>query len=253
MIAIDQFFGPLAPFGDFEKSDYQLLENYLNSLESISRMIDLSYYIIDYKKQGYVYVSNHPLFLAGYERKQVENWGYDFFARVVPEEDLVMLLEINEKGFKFYYDLPVERRLKGYISYDFRIKTLNGSTILINHKLTPLILNKEGNLWISLCLVTLSTANKSGNLYIHMFDEEAKYSYNSKTKTFSEVKRDSLTSTEMKIIQMLSLGHSAKEISAMSNVSVNTIKFHKKNIFNKLDVRTSNEAVYFATMQRQYQ
>lgn len=250
MVAIDQFFRPLDPFENFEESDYQLLENYLKSLESITRMIDLSYYIIDYSKQGFVYVSNHPLFLAGYGREQVEKWGYDFFAKVVPEEDLLMLLEINEKGFEFYYRLPKERRLKGYISYDFRIKNQNGGSILINHKLTPLLLNKEGNLWISLCLVTLSTAKKSGNLQIQMQDEGVRYNYNFKTRKFSEASSKSLTEIEKKIVQLLSLGNSVNEISTLTKCSANTVKFHKKNIFRKLEVKTSNEAVYFATMQK---
>ena len=213
-------------------------------------MIDLSYYIIDYKKQGFVYVSGHPLFLAGYGREQVEKLGYDFFAKVVPEEDLRMLLEINEKGFEFYYNLPQERRPKGYVSYDFRIKNQNGSIILINHKLTPLILNKEGNLWISLCLVTLSSDKESGNFYIQMQDEGVKYKYDFRTKQFLQVKSKSLTPNENKIIQLLALGHSTEKISGMLNISINTVKFHKRNIFKKLDVKNSNEAVYFATMQK---
>ena len=168
MTLIKDFFKPIDPIEDISEAEYELLSNHVKSLEAISRMIDLSYYIIDYKKQGFVYVSGHPLFLAGYGREQVEKLGYDFFAKVVPEEDLRMLLEINEKGFEFYYNLPQERRPKGYVSYDFRIKNQNGSIILINHKLTPLILNKEGNLWISLCLVTLSNDKESGNFYIQM-------------------------------------------------------------------------------------
>ena len=250
MNLIDNFFTPIDKIEGISKADHKLLANYVNSLEAISRMVDLSYYIIDYKKQGFIYVSNHPLFLAGYEREEVQELGYNFFARVVPAEDLNMLLEINENGFGFYYNLPPERRPNGYISYDFRITHKNGSIILINHKLTPLILNKEGNLWISLCLVTLSMAKAPGNMFILMQDEGVKYNYNFRTKLFLKAKSKKLTQIEKNIIQMLSLGHSTNEISSILNTSINTVKFHKKNIFNKLDVRNSNEAVYYATMQK---
>ncbi|MBK7172288.1 MAG: helix-turn-helix transcriptional regulator [Bacteroidales bacterium] len=143
-------------------------------------------------------------------------------------------MEINEKGFEFYYNLPSIRRPKGYISYDFRLKHKSGSTILINHKLTPVILNEEGDLWISLCLVTLSTARKTGNMNIFMQDEGVKYHYSFRTKKFQAAKNQSLTATEKQVIQLLSMGNSSRQIAAQLSVSENTIKFHKKNVFRKL-------------------
>ena len=250
MNTIKDFFRPIDPIEGISESDYKSLNHYIASLEAISRMIDLSYYVIDYKKHEFLHVSNHPLFLAGYEREEVRMMGYDFFSKVVPTTDLDMLFEINEKGFNFYYNLPPERRPKGYISYDFRIKNKNNSLILINHKLTPLILNNEGNLWISLCLVTLSTAKKPGNMYIQMQDECVKYNYNFRTKKFIPAKNKQLSQIENNVIQYLSLGNTTKEISRLLSISENTVKFHKKNIYRKLDVKNSNEAVYFANMQK---
>lgn len=250
MSLINDFFRPIDPIEGISEADYKSLSHYIGSLEAISRMIDLSYYIIDYKKREFLHVSNHPLFLAGYEREEVRVMGYDFFTKVVPTEELDMLLEINEKGFNFYYNLPPERRLKGFISYDFRIKNKNNSLILINHKLTPLILNNEGNLWISLCLVTLSTTKKPGNMYILMQDEKVKYNYNFRTKKFLPAKSKQLSQIENNVIQYLSLGNSTKDISRILSISENTVKFHKKNIYRKLEVRNSNEAVYFAIMQK---
>jgi len=250
MRLIEDFFKPIDPIDDISEAEYKLLADHIKSLEAIFRMIDLSFYIIDYKKQEFVYVSNHPLFLAGHKRDEVKELGYNYFAKVVPAEDLDMLLEINSKGFEFYYNLPPERRPKGYISYDFKIKNKNNNLILINHKLTPLILNKEGNLWISLCLVTLSSAKKSGNMYILMQDEGVKYEYNFRTKQFITAKHKNLSPVEKNVIQLLSLGHATDDISRILNISTNTVKFHKKNIFRKLDVRNSNEAVYYSTMQK---
>jgi DNA-binding CsgD family transcriptional regulator len=175
--------------------------------------------------------------------------GYEFYSKVVPEEDLMMLLEINEKGFEFYFNLPAERRPKGYISYDFRIRFKGGDTVLINHKLTPLILNEEGNLWISLCLVTLSTAQRPGNMFILMQDEGIKYDYSFITKRFSKSDRVQLTRMEKKVLQFLALGFETPQIAETICVSNNTIKFHKRNIFKKLGAKNSNEAVYLSIMQ----
>ena len=250
MSLLTDFFKPVPSIEGISDADYESLRHYVVTLEATARMIDLSYYIIDYKKREFIYVSGHPLFLAGYEREQVRQMGYDFFGLVVPPEDLNMLLEINEKGFEFYYNLPPVRRPKGYISYDFRITHKNGSIILVNHKLTPVILNEAGNLWISLCLVTLSTARKPGNMYILMQDEGIKYNYSFKTKKFLPAKSHPLSQTEKLVIQHLSLGNSTQEIAKLLSITENTVKYHKKNIFRKLDVKNSNEAVYLATIQK---
>ena len=250
MSLLTDFFKPVPSIEGISDADYESLRHYVVTLEATARMIDLSYYIIDYKKREFIYVSGHPLFLAGYEREQVRQMGYDFFGLVVPPEDLNMLLEINEKGFEFYYNLPPARRPKGYISYDFRITHKNGSIILVNHKLTPVILNEEGNLWISLCLVTLSTARKPGNMYILMQDEGIKYNYSFKTKKFLPAKSHPLSLTEKLVIQHLSLGNSTQQIAKLLSITENTVKYHKKNIFRKLDVKNSNEAVYLATIQK---
>jgi DNA-binding CsgD family transcriptional regulator len=253
MTPISDFFAPISPITGVKQSDYLRLKYHIDSLIAIARMIDLSFYIIDYKKQEFVYVSENPLFLSGYDRSEVQQMGYSFYSKVVPPDDLEMLLEINQAGFGFYYDLPPERRPNGFISYDFRMTNTNGGVVMVNHKLTPFILNEEGNLWISLCLVTLSSVKKPGNMFIYMQDESVKYNYSFKLKKFVVFKNKPLTQIESKVIQLLSLGMSSKDIANQICISINTVKFHKKRIFAKLEVQNSNEAVYLYTIQKTLQ
>jgi len=250
MKSVSDFFAPIAPIKGIKHSDYLSLKFYIESLIAIARMIDLSFYIIDYKKQEFVYVSENPLFLCGYKQDEVKSLGYTFYSKVVPEDDLNLLLEINQAGFGFYYNLPADRRPKGYISYDFRMKNIDGNIVMVNHKLTPFILNEEGNLWISLCLVTLSSSKKPGNMFIFMQDEGVKHNYNFKTRKFTAFKNKPLSQIEKKVIELLSLGLTSKDIAKQMVISINTVKFHKKRIFEKLNVQNSNEAVYLSTKQK---
>jgi len=64
---------------------------------------------------------------------------------------LKLLFELNETGFKFFCELPVEIREHATISYDFRLKNKDlGSLIMINHKLDPLLLTEDGNIWMAI-------------------------------------------------------------------------------------------------------
>lgn len=52
-----------------------------------------------------------------------------------------------------------------------------------------------------------------------------------------------LSETEIKIIELLEKGLSNKSISIKCDISENTVKFHLKNIYKKLDVHNRLEAV----------
>lgn len=52
-----------------------------------------------------------------------------------------------------------------------------------------------------------------------------------------------LSQREMDILQMLTKGYTYKRISSECNISIDTTRTHIKNIYNKLHVNCSNEAV----------
>ncbi|WP_428311503.1 response regulator transcription factor [Hydrocarboniphaga sp.] len=60
---------------------------------------------------------------------------------------------------------------------------------------------------------------------------------------------DALTGRETEVLQLVVGGASNREIAGRTGVSENTIKFHLKNVFSKLDVSSRNGAVKVA-MQR---
>jgi DNA-binding CsgD family transcriptional regulator len=53
----------------------------------------------------------------------------------------------------------------------------------------------------------------------------------------------SLSRREEEIFELIALGKSNKEISNSLNISINTVKFHVKNIYEKLDVKSRKEAI----------
>jgi len=76
------------------------------------------------------------------------------------------------------------------------------------------------------------------------------------TQLISIMKRDSksrinhsaslLTPREQEVVQFVYDGYSNKEIARSCNCSANTVKFHLKNIFSKLDIRSRKELARMA-------
>ena len=245
---IDSFFTPIRLEHPVSDADYERVKPYIESFTGLARIANLSLYLVDYHKREFLYVSPNPLFLCGYSREEVKSFGYDFYFKVVPPEDLKMLMEINEKGFGYFYQQPAEKRSNLFFSYEFRLKHLNNQTYMVNHKITPFALAPDGDMWLSLCVVSLSTKEAPGHFYMQEFDSLNRLEYSFKTKRWKTTQAITLTEREKEVLQLSAQGYTAQDIADRIFVDVSTVKFHKTNIFNKLGVNNMMEAIYFATV-----
>lgn len=59
-----------------------------------------------------------------------------------------------------------------------------------------------------------------------------------------------LSSRESEILELLTQGLSYKMIADKCNISIDTVKFHSKNIYEKLHVHSKSEAIILAINQR---
>lgn len=246
-ISIQDFFKPIPLDSVPSAKDYESIQSYIHLANTLSHLTYQTIYLIDYYKRGFHYVSENPLFLCGRTPKQVLSSGYLFYLENVPEKDLQLLLQINEAGFKFYSNIPLEERLNYSISYDFRLKQPNGHLILINHKLAPLALDEDGNIWIALCVASLSSNEKPGNIAIVKNGAEKKiFEYGLFTKKWHERKTVKLNEQEKEILILSTQGLTVQNIAKQLYLSADTIKFHKKNIFKKLNATNISAAVFAA-------
>ncbi len=202
-----------------------------------------SIYVIDYYKKNFLYVSNNPLFLCGMSAKEVREMGYEFYINQVPESNLPLLLEINRAGFLFAQNVPAENRLEYTLSYDFQIKQPTGKDLLINHKITPLHLTDDGKVWLALCTASLSSHTHIGNIEVTRKRFNSRWKYSLGTHCWKECAGVELKDYEKEVLYLSAQGYTTNEISERMCKSVDTIKGHKRQIFEKLDVGGITEAV----------
>ncbi len=250
MSNVNSFFSLKNTVNNLTDNDVNQTANYLEVIEAFTRTTYKSIYVIDYQLKGFEYVSYNPLFLCGHSAQEVKEMGYDFYFKYVPESDLQLLLRINTIGFDFYEKIPFEERKEYSISYDFHLKNEEGKTILINQKLTPLFLTESGKIWKSICFVSLSTQQNSGNIIITKKDGTKKVMYDLDTDCWKTLKNIELSTREKEILQYAIRGYAISEISEKINISPDTVKFHRKKLFEKLDVANINEAISYATINK---
>nr|WP_298998794.1 helix-turn-helix transcriptional regulator [uncultured Allomuricauda sp.] len=250
MADTNSFFSLKNTIRNLTDNDINQTANYLEAIEAFTRTTYKSIYVIDYEAKGFEYVSDNPLFLCGKSASEVKEMGYDFYFKYVPEKDLELLLKINTIGFDFYEKIPLQERKDYSISYDFRLKNEEGKIILINQKLTPLFLTESGKIWKAICFVSLSTQKNSGNITISKKDGTQKMAYDLTTDCWKSIKKIELSTREKEILQYSIRGYTINEISEKIYISPDTVKFHRKRLFEKLNVATIYEAISYVTINK---
>lgn len=250
MNEIDRFFRPINSVMEIPDSDYAKTGVCIAMANALARNTNHSLYIIDYNRKNFLYVSSNPLFLCGRSPEEVQQKGYAFYFEVVPPEEIKMLMEINEAGFRFYYDQPIEKRLEFSIEYDFHICTSDNHTHLIHHKLTPVLLSEEGDIWLALCTVSLSPEKEPGKVRISDHTCTDRYLYSFEGRCWRKQPEIILSDREKDILQLSVKGLSNAEIGENLCIDANTVKFHKKKIFEKLHAENITEAVGIAANLR---
>lgn len=231
-----------------DEDQYNRLELLIRSTEAMSRTLYQSVYLIDYYKKGFLYVSDNPLFLCGRTAKEVQEMGYAFYMSNVPEEDQKMLVEINSNGFKFYSDkIPLEDKYRCYITYDFHLISQNGKKVLVNHKLTPVQMTLDGRIWIALCVVSLSSKTKAGNVEFHIQGTPSYWSYSFESHRWKPQEKVELKAEEKQVLTLSSQGYTMNEIAGKMCRSVDSVKFYRRNLFERLGVKNITEALSYAT------
>ena len=247
MSDVNDFFSFRNTVNNISSNDQQKTANYLEPIQAFARTTYKSIYIIDYQQKGFEYVSDNPLFLCGHTAEEVQEMGYAFYFKYVIEADLNLLLKINEAGFEFYERIPLEERKNYTISYDYHLKNQEGKTILINQKLTPLFLTNEGKIWKALCIISLSSEQNSGNITIYKKGDNKVFKYDLEGDFWKTTELISLTTREKEILLYSTRGYTINEIAESIFVSPDTVKFHRRKLFEKLDVVNISEAIAHAT------
>ncbi|MBD5250024.1 MAG: helix-turn-helix transcriptional regulator [Barnesiella sp.] len=229
-----------------EELDYSRVDDFISAADAFSRATYQSVYIIDYYKQKFSYVSPNQILLSDLTPDRMKEIGYKFYLDYVPDDERAMLLEINRAGFSFYGDIPIEERKKWYICYDFHVK--NGEKWqLVTHKLAPMALTSDGQVWLALCVVSVSSHSSAGHVEMHRVGSPEYYEYNTDIRRWKKCIMPTLSPAEKDVLTLSMQGYTMAEIADKICLSADSVKKYRQRIFEKLDVKNIAEAIMCAS------
>lgn len=242
----DEFFIPDNEVKLPEELDYSCVNEYIRSAEAFSHSTYQSVYIIDYFKQNFLYVSENLAYWCGQTSDRIKDFGYRFYLDYVPEKEQQMLLEINKKGFDLFNEIPFVERLDYTISYDFHI--IHGRKLrLVNHHLTPMVLTKDGRIWLALCTISMSARSAPGYIIMKKSGSKSYYEYSLDKHKWTKKEGITLSETERDVLTLSAQGYTMNDIADKLCKSIDTIKACKRALFSKIGVKNIAEALSYAT------
>jgi len=139
--------------------------------------------------------------------------------------------------------------MKGYI-IQFLINS-NKSSFLVNRRFTPLVLTKDGRIWLALCVMSIPAYKEVGCLEMYCNQSsDYFYRYSIELRHWVQCVSEPLTEHERNILILSAQGLTMKVISKALFLGENTIKSYKKSLFKKLGVSNIVEAISTAYLRR---
>lgn len=218
---------------------------YFNVLKAISGTSLGCVYIADLKTRKLEFISENPLLFSGLRAAEIEKMGYSFFRKHTKKEDLEILKKVSIYGLKFFECLSPEEKKIHTITYDFHLKYTNSVDVLVNHRITPVELDDDGEISKIVCVVSYSLNRTAGNIRIISNTSEIYWKYNLFTGKWTEECKVTLKIREIEIIRLYLQGLKIEEIAEQLFVSPSTIKFHRSKLFERIGVKNIIEAISY--------
>lgn len=231
---------------DISDADYKQVNLLVNAAKAFARSTHQGVYIIDYFKMNFLYVSDNLANWCGMPADKIREFGYQLYINQVPEDEQKMLVEINKSGFDLFDTFPLKERPDYTISYDFHIMQ-GRKPQLINHHLTPMVLTKDGRIWLALCTVAMSARNTPGHIVMRKANNDEYFEYSLEKHKWLVKKNVALSETERDVLTLSAQGYTMNDIADKLCKSVDTVKACKRVLFAKLGVKNIAEALSYAT------
>lgn len=223
----------------FRKSD---LEHSLKQLNPIGG--GHLYFVDYYQKRLIVGSSPDDLALCGYPKELIEQEGIDFYKRILAIEEIKWLIQMNKEALKLYYKYPENERRTMTLYFSLAAKNIEGEKIFLHHKLFPYRLDKNGNIWLSLCFVSMSLFKDTNSASIVNVVGNEKYKYLNSVFQLSEF--EDITKEEIKILSWMVNDFTSEEMCSLLKISDSSFKRKRQRMFKKFNVQTAAAAVHKA-------
>lgn len=226
-----------------------ILKEEIKDLNNIGHSCHL---IFNYSSMTFAYVDHRFMEIAGYDSDHLLIHGLYFLSNIIYPEDIPAYLLSLKKINQHLFDIPAAKRKNYQISFDFRIKRIDGNALRLLQQMVALEFDEKGNLMYSLDRYTdITHWEKDDETVLTITGPDIVKNLIFYPGRKSDGAAECMfTKTEIKILKLLSEGMSSKEIANRASISFNTVNTHRRNMLKKAIVKNTTELIQYAYLNK---
>jgi DNA-binding CsgD family transcriptional regulator len=206
--------------------------------------------IFNFDKIGYEYITKNVKYIFGYEAEEYINGGLNFnFSKINPVHADIIASNV----FPMYLEYCVKYASQGEIkklrfSYEYKVNCKSGKALWCLHQSTIIEVDQDGYPLLDLFIITDINELKKDDLINFTIAKKDDQDYFETIHTATYQTRDIslLSAREMQVLQLLCEGKSTPKIALILHLSEHTVKTHRKNIMQKMEVKNTMDIMKIA-------
>lgn len=233
-----------------DSSDYiskpidEVVESLQQIIQDIAKFKGSKCFLVEYYSKRIICPEDSTVTFCRDEIQEIREKGWNFYTQYVPSSEIQKIVEAAH-ATKSLLNGNLQSSFFDYsTTFDLHF-CRNNKTKLVNHKIFPLLITSDNQLWM---VCTLSPASHKDFGAIQLYDNKDgrlwKYAFS--THQWDEQVPIRLTQAELDILYYAAQDYSIEEIAEVLYKSIDAIKSTRKNLFKKLNVKSIVGAVQWA-------
>lgn len=207
------------------------------------------YLVANVHTYRYEYVGKGQALLKGYDNEVVSREGVRFqLAHIHPEDGEYIIKQAYPCFDKVLSTIPVEERKDILMQNNYRFRHKEGHYIHLMEQIWTMKADEEGNHQLMLIhvyeLPMIRPFRINTRVKKLLPDQTYEILYSSKYP--EEEQAVPLSAREMEVLSLLAEGYTSEQIAEQLSISYHTVSTHRRNILNKLEVKSTNELIAYA-------
>lgn len=228
-------------------SEIELVKASLSLLFEVSYMSD---YLIDLEERKFLYAHTDSDFLLGLTAPKMLEMSVDeYYLQYYSTKTLSFLKKVYLSSKILFSKLTDEYRNEFRVVVNLMIQKSSNTAQFVQHRIIPIQIGDVSKYprYLFVGVALSSNRNKRSAIAIcgnMLF--QSRYKFNKETSEWDMIPPFELTDSEKILLSLMYEGHNYKEIAKLMYKSQQTVKTYKRNLFNKMGVNSTAEAISFA-------
>lgn len=227
----------------------QAIEDIIRCATILTEASEIPFYLYNNDEMRFLHISSAFSDLTNISYEDFKSGRVINIGSIVHEKDLELMIGIGQKSEEFLSDnrLSGEALTQMVFSTNFRIRTDSGY-MFVDHHSYPVYLDQQSYPLISANFLRPSHKRGIDRLTFYAVGNDIRLFYSQKQKKFVPEHKMHLKEVELSILRLSADGLIEKQICDKLGVKPSMVNYHKREIFNKLNVTSIQEAVYVALL-----